>query len=81
MVVVLLPALKLLPCVGQGEEDLHVQAFVPQLAVEAFDLTVLDRSSRPDAVQVDAVGIGPEIRGLTSCWWLVAGVVMRGGTE
>ena len=56
MVVVPMPALEPPPGVGQGEEDIDVQALVPQSAVHAFDIVVLDRSSGSDEVQVYAVG-------------------------
>lgn len=58
VVVVLQPALELPPGIGQRKKDLHVQALVPQLAVKAFDIAVLDRPSRPDEVQVYAVRVG-----------------------
>jgi hypothetical protein len=46
---------KLLWANTQGEEDLHVQTLVTQLAVEAFDVAVLDGLARPNEVQMHAV--------------------------
>ena len=43
VVVVPPPQMQLPAGVGQGEEDLHVQTLVAQLAVEAFDVAVLHR--------------------------------------
>ena len=57
VVIVPPPEMQLATSVGQGEEDLHVQALVPQLAVERFDIAVLDRLARPDEVQMHAVVI------------------------
>ena len=45
VVVVLRPAFELTPCIGQGEKDLHVQALVPPLAVEAFDSFIRDETT------------------------------------
>ena len=59
VVIVLVPALQLPPCIGQREEDLYVQALVPQLAIKALDITVLDRPSRPNEIQVYAVRVSP----------------------
>jgi hypothetical protein len=62
MVVVAAPEMQLPPSVGQSKEDLHVQALVAQLAVEAFDIPVLDRLAREDEVEVNAVLVSPEVR-------------------
>lgn len=50
--------------VGQTEEDLHVQALVPQSAVEVLDITIFHRSSWPDEVQVHCILISPQIHRL-----------------
>ena len=57
--------MQLTPSVGQGEEDLHVETLVPQLAVEAFDVAVLHGLARPNEVQMHAVLVGPEVHRLT----------------
>ena len=66
MVVVVAPAVELLARIGQTEEDLHVQAFVAQLAVETLNVAVPDRLARPDEVQMHSVLIGPQVPCLTS---------------
>jgi hypothetical protein len=50
--------------IGEGEEHLHVQALVAQLAVERFDIAVLDRLARADEVQMNTVLVGPVIQRL-----------------
>jgi hypothetical protein len=49
--------MQLTPSVGQGEEDLHVETLVTQLAVEAFDVAVLHGLARPNELQMHAVVI------------------------
>ncbi len=61
VVVVFAPQLELVPRFGEREEDLHVQVFVSQLAVEALDVAFLDRPSRADEAQVHAVRVGPQV--------------------
>ena len=39
------------------------QDFVPQAAVEALGVGVLDRLPRPDEVMLDAVAVGPGVEG------------------
>ncbi len=64
MIVVAPPEMQLPASVGQGEEHFHVQTFVSQLAVEAFDIAVLNRLARPDEVQMHTVSVRPEIQRL-----------------
>lgn len=45
--------------IGQAAKDLLVQAFVPQAAIEAFDVAVLLRLTWVDLVPFDAVLVGP----------------------
>jgi len=42
LVVVASPLVEFSPCVGQVQENFHVQAFIAQPAVEAFDVAILD---------------------------------------
>jgi hypothetical protein len=64
MIVVAPPEIKLPSRVGQVEEDLHVQALIPQLALEALDVPVLNGLARPDEVRVYAVPVSPQIKRL-----------------
>ena len=54
LVVVATPAFQFFARVGEMEEDLTVQTFVPQPAVEALDVPVLHRPAPPDEVQLHA---------------------------
>src|SRR5215469_17585839 len=57
-VVILSPALELLPDVGQVEEGFDVEALIPQSAVKRFDVAVIDRLAR-DELQAHTVLVGP----------------------
>ena len=46
------------------EEDLPIQTFVPQPAVEALDVAVLNRPAWPDEVELHASLVGPGVHGL-----------------
>ena len=59
MVVVEPPALDDSPGFWQGFEDLLVQAFVAQPAVEAFDEAVLLRLAGRDVVPIITGAVGP----------------------
>jgi len=61
VVVIVKPKCQLATGIGQGEEDLHVQALVAQPAVEALDVAVLHGPSWPDEVQMHTVAVGPQI--------------------
>lgn len=60
-VIVLAPRFKLLAGVSKIEEQVGVQAFVAQTAVEALDKAVLCRLARPDEIQLHARLMGPGI--------------------
>lgn len=49
--------------VGQGKKPVLIQAFVPQLAVEAFDMTVLNGFARLDERERDASVGRPRVKG------------------
>src|SRR5579863_264095 len=66
MIVVMPPSRKLLPRLVQGREPLHVQAFVPQPPVEAFDESVFHRPPRTNEDQLNAVSHRPGFEGPTS---------------
>ncbi len=53
------------PGVSQVGEPVFVQAFIPELSVKAFNKCILDRLTRFDEVQPDAVAISPFIQCLT----------------
>jgi len=44
-------------------EPVDAQAFVPELAVEAFDEGVFDRLAAPNELQNDAVLVRPDVQG------------------
>jgi hypothetical protein len=59
VVVVVSPDGQLAAGIGQAVEDLFVQAFVAQAAVERLDVAVLLWLARVDVVPFDAVLVGP----------------------
>jgi hypothetical protein len=62
-VVVAPPGFNLCSCVRQVEEPVLVQAFVPELAVEAFDEGVLDGLAGSDELNPDLGMVGPLVEG------------------
>src|ERR1017187_6094949 len=52
------------PRIVQSEKPVLVEAFLAELAMEAFDVTVLHRPSWCDEVQCDLVLIGPLVQSL-----------------
>lgn len=60
-VIVLAPGFKLLPGVGQIEEQVRIQTFVAQAAVEALDKAVFRRPAWPDEVELHAILIRPNV--------------------
>ena len=64
LVVIAAPLIQLAPRVGQVEKDLSIQAFVAQSAVEAFNVTILNRPSRPDEVELHSSLMRPYIHRL-----------------
>jgi len=63
-VVILPPGLNDILGTVQADEDIIVQAFIPKLAVEALNISVLNRLARLNESQLDAVLVSPEIKGL-----------------
>ena len=59
VVIVVAPGGELSPGISQAVEDLFVQAFIAQAAVEAFDVALLLRLARVDVLPFDAVLVGP----------------------
>jgi len=57
----MLPQAQLAAGIGQGEKDFDIQALVAQPAVEALNVSVLHCPTWPDEVQMNTVGVGPEI--------------------
>jgi hypothetical protein len=50
LIVVLAPEFELFAHINQGEEHFHVQAFVPQPAVERLDIAILEGPAGPDKI-------------------------------
>ena len=73
-VVILPPVLNDPFGLGQRAEGLGIQAFIPQPAVEAFDMTVFHRLARPDELQFDSPLLRPAIKGLACKLWAVVRV-------
>ena len=59
VVVVVAPQGQLSAGIGQAVEDLLVQAFVAQAAIEGLDVAVLLRLAGIDVMPFDAVLVGP----------------------
>lgn len=51
--------------IGQGNEPGLVEALVPQPAVEALGISVLNRLARCNEVEGDAPSVDPDIKGFT----------------
>src|SRR6266404_5301377 len=60
-VVVLAPAADSFPRIAQVAQAVEVEAFVAQLAVEAFDVAVLHRPARRDVLKSDALAYAPRV--------------------
>src|SRR5271166_319812 len=59
LVIVASPALDFVPSIDDVEEYFPIQTFIPQSAVEAFDVAVLNRPAWPDEVHLYSGLIGP----------------------
>lgn len=57
--VFLTPVLNQLPGMAYRDEPMLVQAFIPELAVEAFNVSVLLRVAKLDEAQVQSLAISP----------------------
>ena len=74
VVVVVSPHGQLAAGINQAVEDLFVEAFVAQTAVERLDVAVLLRFARVDVVPLDLVVVRPFEDGLAgklgpvACW-------------
>ena len=64
LIVVTSPLLDLRLCIGQIEEHFHVQAFVPQSAVEALDVAVLHRLAGTNEIQFHSYLMSPVVHRL-----------------
>src|SRR5581483_5252350 len=60
--VMLAPPSQTLACIAQRVEPLHIQAFVTQPPIEAFDESVLDRPTWADEAKLDSVSHGPDLQ-------------------
>src|SRR6185295_1694518 len=61
MVVMVTPAFQFFACLIQRCEPFHVEAFIPQPAVEALDEAVFHRSPRSDEAELHARLDRPEL--------------------
>ena len=61
LVVVLSPALYFVSGVLQRHKPVHVQAFVPEAAVERFDMGIIRRRAGPGVIELDFVEIRPSV--------------------
>ena len=59
VIVVSLPCADNPPCVFQGVEQVFVQAFISQPAIEALDKSVLHRLAGRDVMPTDAARFAP----------------------
>jgi hypothetical protein len=59
VIVVVAPKSQFASGIGQAVEDLLIQAFVAQAAVETLDKAILLRLARIDVVPLDTVLVGP----------------------
>ena len=64
VVVVVAPQGQLTAGISQAVEDLFVQAFIPQAAVEGLDVAILLRLARIDVMPLDLVVVRPLQDGL-----------------
>lgn len=65
-IVVVAPGLKFFPNIWKIEEEVYVQAFVPETTVEALHEAVLDWPAWPYEVQLHASLVSPGIHGPTA---------------
>jgi hypothetical protein len=49
--------------IAQVEEQIYVQAFVPQLASEGLNMPVVGGLARPHELELNPVPVGPTVQG------------------
>src|ERR1035438_3687422 len=64
LVVINSPVFDGFPCVVQSEKPVLIQTFLTKFPMEAFDVSVLHRSSRRDEVQCDLIRASPLVQSL-----------------
>ncbi len=62
LVVVPSPALYFVSGVLQRHEPVHVQAFVPEAAVERFDVRIVRRCAGAGVIELDFVEVRPGVQ-------------------
>lgn len=62
LVVVPSPALYLVSCILQRHKPVHIRAFVPEAAVERFDMRVVRWRARTGVIELDLVEVRPGIQ-------------------
>ena len=63
LVVVSSPLFQFLSRIFEREEQTHIQAFIPQPAIKALDMSVLYGLAWSNKVQADSMTIRPRIHG------------------
>ena len=64
VIVIQSPTIYNIPRLSQAQEQLAIKAFVPELTVEAFNVTILPRTTRLDEQGSDLLGGQPLLDGL-----------------
>jgi hypothetical protein len=64
LVVIPPPGFDFLSCILQADEPILIQAFIPELPVEALDESILDGLAWLDEAQLHASLVGPHVQGL-----------------
>lgn len=68
-VVILAPGFDFLLGIMQVPKDMLVQTLFPKPAIEAFDMCIVYRLSRPNELQSNSSSAGPFIKRLTGELW------------
>ena len=68
LVVILAPGVNLEPGVGDADEIVLIQAFIPEAPVEALNMGLVRRLARPSEVESDSTLEGPGIQGLADAF-------------
>ena len=63
MIVIMAPGLEHALRFDRRREDMRVEAFVAEPAIEAFDERILNRAARSNELETDVVRIRPRVHG------------------
>jgi hypothetical protein len=61
LVVVPSTALYFVPGVLQRHEPVHVQAFIPEAAIEGFDMWIIRRCAGSGIIELDLIEVNPNV--------------------